>query len=167
MGGKKGFSILLMVTVLIFLMGGIALSAPRVDEMDIRFPIDVSGFSTEDLAELEIIVNGEKIESDVDPVIRDGRLLIPLRAVFNALGAEVHWFEDPRTVAIMDRDQDIRIIVQLENYKGFGNRKHVQFEQEPILHGDRTMVLPELIVLGYAVDVEWDKDGRQLIIDTR
>lgn len=167
MSCKKGFRILLMVSVLVFIMGGMALSAPRVDEMDIRFPIDVSGLTSEDLAELEIIVNGTKVVADVDPVIRDGRLLIPLRAVFSTLGAEVHWFEDPRTVAIMDRDQDIRIIVQLENYKGFGNRKHVQFEQDPILHGDRTMVLPELIVLGYAVDVEWDKEGLQLIIDTR
>ncbi len=153
-----GFLVLTIVFV-----GGTVFSAER---SELRFPIDVAGFSEQDLSEIEIFVNGRVVQTDVNPVIRDGRLLIPLRPVFSALGAEVHWFEDVRTIAMMDKERGIRIIVQLENKIAFGNKKHWEFDQHPILHGNRTLVKPEVIALGYEVEVDWNKDTKELRINT-
>ncbi len=160
---KKISQISFIVFMISVLVGGSIFAAQN---NELQFPLDVTGFSSQDLSEIQIIVNGQTVQTDVDPVIRDGQLLIPLRAVFSALGAEVHWFEDPRTVAMMDKEKDIRIIIQLEKNVAFGNRKHWNFEQHPILHGDRTLVMPEVITLGYEVEVEWDKDTKQLKINT-
>lgn len=163
MFGKRTFRISLIMAVITVLFGGTLFAAQH---NELQFPIDVTGFSTQDLSQIQIIVNGRTVQSDVDPVSRDGHLLIPLRAVFSALGAEVHWFEDPRTVAMVDQEKEIRIIIQLNNNVAYGNRKHWNFEMHPILHGDRTMVMPEVIALGYEVDVEWNKDTKQLRINT-
>ncbi len=41
--------------------------------------------------ELSIVINGEVLDNDPPPLTVDGRVLIPLRKVFNALGAEVEY----------------------------------------------------------------------------
>ncbi len=41
--------------------------------------------------EIKIIVNGKAISSDVPPQIVDGRTMVPLRAVAEALGCQVSW----------------------------------------------------------------------------
>lgn len=38
-----------------------------------------------------IYLNGQKLAFDVDPIIEDGRTLVPLRAIFEAMGAAVSW----------------------------------------------------------------------------
>jgi hypothetical protein len=66
---KKGYAILFGVVLIIM-----SLTAPA--------------FSTSDIT---IVVNGQKIVSDVPPVIVDGRTLVPIRVVAEALDFEVSW----------------------------------------------------------------------------
>ncbi|MCL1863461.1 MAG: copper amine oxidase N-terminal domain-containing protein [Defluviitaleaceae bacterium] len=47
-----------------------------------------------------IDVNGNKIMMDVAPLIKDGRTLVPVRFVSEALGSEVVWDASTRTVII-------------------------------------------------------------------
>src|SRR5665647_1433853 len=45
-----------------------------------------------------VILNGTKMQFEVDPTIENGRTLVPLRAIFEAMGASVEWNETTRTV---------------------------------------------------------------------
>jgi len=47
-----------------------------------------------------IFVDDIQVPSDVDPVIVDGRIMIPIRVVTEYLGMEVKWYEDVRQVHI-------------------------------------------------------------------
>lgn len=47
-----------------------------------------------------IYVNGKKIESDVPPQIINGRTMVPVRFVSEALGADVDWNAENRAVII-------------------------------------------------------------------
>jgi hypothetical protein len=40
---------------------------------------------------VKVLVNGNPLESDVPAVVLDGRTLLPVRAVSEALGAQIHW----------------------------------------------------------------------------
>ncbi len=40
-------------------------------------------------AEISVTINGDKLSFDVPPVIENGRTLVPVRVIFEALGAEV------------------------------------------------------------------------------
>jgi len=46
---------------------------------------------------ITVILNGKKIIFDQPPIIVDGRTLVPLRAIFEAMGATVEWNESTKT----------------------------------------------------------------------
>lgn len=59
-----------------------------------------------------LLVNGKEYKfTDVPPVIKDGRVLIPLRAVTAALGGQVAWDPESRTVTVTLEDNVIKITV--------------------------------------------------------
>ncbi|MGD0153705.1 MAG: copper amine oxidase N-terminal domain-containing protein [Thermacetogeniaceae bacterium] len=49
---------------------------------------------------VKIVVNGKEIASDVPPQIVDGRTLVPLRTVAEALGSQVNWDSATRSVIV-------------------------------------------------------------------
>ena len=49
---------------------------------------------------IRIIVNGQEVTGDVPPQIVDGRTLVPLRTVADALGAQVDWDAATQSVII-------------------------------------------------------------------
>ncbi|RYD01287.1 hypothetical protein N752_30285 [Desulforamulus aquiferis] len=49
-------------------------------------------------AATEVTLDGEKIALTKEPVLENNRILVPLRAVSEALGAEVKYDNDTRTV---------------------------------------------------------------------
>ena len=59
--------------------------------------------------EERIKVRGMNMNIDVPPVIKDGRTLIPVRAIMNGLGAEVAWDAEAQTVTIT-RDGKVIVI---------------------------------------------------------
>ena len=48
--------------------------------------------------EIKVSLNGNLLEFDVSPQIIDGRTMVPLRTIFEALGATVSWNPDTQTV---------------------------------------------------------------------
>jgi len=54
---------------------------------------------TAELPEIRVILDGEQIEFDVPPQIIDNRTMVPMRAIFEALGATVFWHYDEEAIA--------------------------------------------------------------------
>lgn len=64
----------------------------------ITMPIGENSFSVTDVLTNETLM----VELDVAPMITDGRTLVPVRAVSEALEKKVNWNGDTRTVSITD-----------------------------------------------------------------
>ncbi len=47
------------------------------------------------------LVNGEQVELDQPPLIKDNRTMVPLRFISEAFGAEVKWFPETREIKII------------------------------------------------------------------
>jgi hypothetical protein len=58
----------------------------------------------------KLIIHGQPLESDLPPVIKHGRTLIPVRAVMNGLGAYVDWNPETNEVTITKGDDEIVIV---------------------------------------------------------
>ena len=54
---------------------------------------------------IRLIVNGKTIQTDVPPQMMEGRVMIPIRGVAEALGAEVKWDEENRAVMVDTKTQ--------------------------------------------------------------
>src|SRR5699024_4237748 len=63
----------------------------------INTPTDVDIAET---SHIQLIVNGEVIESDVAPQLVNNRTLVPLRVISEAVVADVNWDQQSRTVTI-------------------------------------------------------------------
>ncbi len=49
---------------------------------------------------IKLLVNGTAVDTDVSPQVNNGRVLVPIRWVAQALGANVDWDEKTRSVKI-------------------------------------------------------------------
>lgn len=55
----------------------------------------------------KIVAKGRSLKFDIPPVIKDGKVLVPVRAFSQAYGAEVQWNQEEHTVTIIKDDMEI------------------------------------------------------------
>lgn len=87
---------------------------------------------------IPILIDGLEIDSDQPPVIIEGRTLVPLRVIFEALGASVNWNNDTRSV-IATRG-DISIYLAIGSNTLYKNGQPVYLDVTAQIINDRTMV---------------------------
>lgn len=111
---------------------------------------------------LRLIVAGTEIVPDVPPQIVNGRTLVPVRVVSEALGARVYWNEHTREVTIRDGDDLTQIRVG-ETRAWVNNRSYTLDVPAHIVDG-RTLVPLRFIAetMGYKVD--WDPYERTVSV---
>ncbi len=54
---------------------------------------------------IKLIFNGSELTTDVPPKIIDGRVLVPIRAISEALGADVYWDDEANSVKVWHETQ--------------------------------------------------------------
>ena len=103
---------------------------------------------------VDVNINGEKLEvTDVKAEIVDGELFVPLRAVFEKLGATVMWIEENATI-IVSAD-DYKVIAQIGNNKVFLNNDNViELEKAPYIVNNRTLISPVVFKEIYNIEIE-------------
>ena len=67
--------------------------------------------ATDTQKEISLYVNGEKIHSEVPPQIINGTTLVPLRVIFEALGATVEWDNTTKTVSSTLGEEAIKLTI--------------------------------------------------------
>ena len=65
------------------------------------------------LPAISVLINGSPLTMDVLPIIKDGRTLVPLRAIFESLGAEVLWNATERSVTA--KKGNTTVLLQIGN----------------------------------------------------
>lgn len=117
---------------------------------------------SEDSDEIKILVNGEKVESDVSPIIVDDRTLVPVRAIFEALGAEVDWDKNTRTV--ISKMGESTVSMQIGNKTITVNGEVKEIDVPAQIVNDRTLVPVRAVSESYGCLVDWDAETRTVII---
>lgn len=106
-----------------------------------------------DTSVVSVYVNGNKIEFDQPPVIKDGRTLVPVRAIAEALGSNVSWNELTQTVVIQ-RGLDTAVF-QIGNNKAYSKKIIVMDVGAQVING-RTLIPVKYITEIFGGKVEWD-----------
>lgn len=102
---------------------------------------------------IEVVLNGEMLAFDVEPTLLDGRTLVPVRAIFEALGATVHW-DDASQTAIAQKDgTEIRITIGEKQM--LKNGLIVPLDVGAVLIDGRTLVPVRAIAESFECSVEW------------
>ncbi|MCX7709740.1 MAG: stalk domain-containing protein [Clostridia bacterium] len=110
-----------------------------------------------------IFINGEEVETDVPPVLKEGRVLVPIRAIVQALGAKVEWNEATGTATITKGDTVIKI--KLGSDVVIVNGKEYRIDVPARSENSRIVVPVRFIAEKFHQKVEWDEETGSVIIE--
>ncbi len=105
-----------------------------------------------------VVVDGQVIAFDRPPAVIAGRLLIPLRGVFERLGAQVEWYPDPGRVVA--RHGATVVVLQPGNRRALVDGRAVLLDVPPVVLGGRTLVPLRFVGEALGAGVSWDPVGR-------
>lgn len=103
---------------------------------------------------VKVEIDKKELAFDVLPIIQNGRTLVPMRAIFEALGADVEWNEE--TQSITAKGNDITVQMQIGNNILTKNGQNIQMDVSPQIIDGRTMVPVRAVSDSFNVTVDWD-----------
>lgn len=109
-------------------------------------------------------LDGKKIYFDQIPVVENGRTLVPLRAIFEKLGATVDWNSETQTVTATKDDTTITLTI--DNTRATKNGEEITLDVPAKIIGGRTLVPVRFVADCFGVDVVWD-DAMQKVLLTQ
>ena len=63
---------------------------------------------------IHIVLENTKIKTDVNPMIVNGRTLVPLRTVVESMGCDIGWYEESQMVVVQKNGISIPFILHLK-----------------------------------------------------
>lgn len=111
---------------------------------------------------ISVTLNGETLSFDTEPMLINDRTMVPMRKIFESLGATVDWDESTQTVTAKRGGTVIRLKIDSERMTVGGNEKILDAPAQ--LVGDRTLVPVRAISESLGAEVEWDDATRTVII---
>lgn len=111
-----------------------------------------------------IVIDGQELPLPPgrEPVLEDGRTLVPLRAIFEALGAEVSWDGETGTVTAVKGTTTVTI--QIGSYVGWVGDTKVGLEVPPRILEGSTYVPLRFVSESFGAAVAWDGATRTISI---
>lgn len=113
---------------------------------------------------ITVLLNNEGLIFDVLPVKQNDRVLVPVRAIAEALGAKVSWDNDTWTADIVKDGKTITL--QIGNNVMKIDDREITLDVAPKIIDGRTMVPVRAVSEAFEAKVDWNNELQQVIIKT-
>jgi hypothetical protein len=113
-------------------------------------------------AYIKVLINDEELTSEIPPIVRNNRTLVPLRAIFEALGLTVGW--DGATKTITGEKDGVKITLTVNSKDAVVNDIPVKLDSPATIVNRRTMVPVRFIAESLGADVKWDQSTKTVLI---
>ncbi len=111
---------------------------------------------------ISIYVNGTKLYCDQEPTMSNNRVLVPLRAIMEALGATVEW--DPATETVNANKADFNFSHPVGQWYAFANGKQINLDVPSENENGRILVPVRVISESLGANVSWDDTNRTVYV---
>lgn len=132
------------------------------------FILTVSPFSTmayeNEQEPPQLMVDGRSLYPDVPPTIESGRILVEMRSIFEAFGAELEWNESDRTVSVYH--DNMEMLLTIDGSIALIQGQPYELEVPPRIVNDRTVVPARFVSETLGAKVTWHEDTRTAMITT-
>lgn len=112
--------------------------------------------------DIKVLLDGKELVFDVPPQIIEGRTLLPLRAIFEALGLEVEWDDTTRVITGTAEGKEIILELDSKEAKVNGVNKTLDVPAKAI--NGRTLVPVRFIAESLDMNVVWNQESKTVKI---
>ena len=112
---------------------------------------------------ITILVNGKEVKTDSPAFIKDGRTMVPVRFISEALGLKVDWDQATRTVTVDEGAKAMKLTIGSKKIVR-ADGKETAIDVPAMIKGGRTMVPIRAIGELSGAKVDWNAANRQVII---
>lgn len=112
---------------------------------------------------VSIEINGKKVTDDQPPVIEEGRTLVPIRHVVEALGAKVNWQSASKTVDISLNDMSVNLYIG--STETLVNGKPIIIDVPAKIINGRTMVPIRFVAETFGAEVVWNEETKTVYVN--
>ncbi|OWZ84957.1 hypothetical protein CDO51_00700 [Natranaerobius trueperi] len=113
--------------------------------------------------EIDVNVKGGHLTLDVPPVVDNGRTLIPIKALGDALGAQISYGGPDEPIKINKLHNEIQIY--LDSNTSYLNGEPINLGTKPMIINERTMIPIREVAEVLGTKVYWNEDSRTVIIE--
>ena len=114
-------------------------------------------------AGIGIKVNNQPLKGEAQPQIVNGRTLVPVRTIFEALGANVDWDSDTKTIKA--KKDNISVVMVISQDYITVNGETVDMDASAMIMGGRTYAPARYVAEAFGYNVEWDSKSKTVLIN--
>ena len=119
-----------------------------------------------------VCVNGEYIEMDQKPIFKDDRILIPVRAVGEALKCKVDWNNETQTATLNSGATELKITIGETKMNKINVSRNpidipIELEVPAFIENGRTMLPLRAVSEALFLNVNWDEEERTVVINNK
>ncbi len=107
---------------------------------------------------IKILYGKDELVCDVAPMLVNDRTMVPLRAIFEAIGATVDYEEDTQRITAIKGDTTV--ILRVGDNVMYVDGKEVQLDSPAFVVNGRTLVPLRACAESFGLEVEWWEDAR-------
>jgi len=116
-------------------------------------------------SDIKVEIDGTDYYFSPPPIIKDGRTLVPMRALFEALGAEVEWISETRTA--VGRREGIEVRIPVGSRYPIVNDTPVEIDVPALIIGNRTYLPLRFVGEALGDKIVWDNAQRKVIVERK
>ena len=114
---------------------------------------------------LNVFYNDEIMCFDVEPVIEEGRTLVPLRAIFEIMGCAVNYVREDGKEIVSARRANDNLMLTIGENKMYFNGREITLDVPAKIKNDRTLVPLRAISEAFECEVDWNGDTKTIRIN--
>jgi hypothetical protein len=115
-------------------------------------------------SKVQVVVDDEVLKLDVAPYIKDNRVLVPVRSVFEELGLLVKWKQSTKTATITDGVTTIEMKLGQKTVKV--NGKATKIDTAVSIKDNRVFIPLRFVTENTDGDVKWNQAKKTVYIST-
>lgn len=112
--------------------------------------------------DIKVFTSGEQVNFDVQPTIKEGRTIVPIRAIAESLKSKVDWNPADKTVILSKDGVQIKLI--LGEDIAYVNDKEVKLDVPAEISNGRTMVPVRFVSEAFKSTVKWEPEYQTVVI---
>ncbi len=121
-------------------------------------------------SDVTVTVNGEVLNTPIPARIENERTMLPMRAIFESLGASVTWMGDEQIIFAAKDDTVLTMKIGLARMSlqraESDENEAIELDVAPYIENDFTLVPVRAVCEGLGAKVDWIEADRTVVITT-